>query len=97
LIDFVSPQVNFTAAEWARVALKKIEEIEARGRRVLLVGGTGFYLRALRQPFFPSPPTDEELRARLTRIREHRGPEHLHRILQRFDPEEAKNLKARDW
>ena len=56
LIDFVSPHVNFTAADWARVALKKIEEIESRNRRVLLVGGTGFYLRALRQPFFPSPP-----------------------------------------
>ncbi len=97
LIDFVSPQVNFTAADWARVALKKIEEIEARNRRVLLVGGTGFYLRALRQPFFPSPPTDEELRARLSRIRERSGPEHLHRILQRFDREEAKSLNARDW
>ncbi len=97
LIDFVSPHVNFTAADWARVALKKIEEIESRNRRVLLVGGTGFYLRALRQPFFPSPPTNEELRARLTRIREHRGPEHLHRILRRFDKAEAEKLNARDW
>jgi len=97
LIDFVSPHVNFTAADWARVALKKIEEIESRNRRVLLVGGTGLYLSALRQPFFPSPPTDEELRARLTRIREHRGSEHLHRILQRFDQAEAEKLNPRDW
>src|SRR5438309_7938322 len=97
LIDFVSPHVNFTAADWARVALKKIEEIKSRNRRVLLVGGTGFYLRALRQPLFPSPPTNEELRARLTRIREHRGPEHLHRILQRIDKAEAEKLNARDW
>src|SRR5207302_167138 len=97
LIDFVSPHVNFTAADWTRVALKKIEEIESRNRRVLLVGGTGFYLRALRQPFFPSPPTNEELRARLTRIRARRGPEHLHRILQRFDREAAEKLNARDW
>src|SRR5439155_17428487 len=63
LIDFVSPLVNFTAADWARAAIEKIEEIEKRGRSVLLVGGTGFYLRALRQPFFDSPPTDEEWRA----------------------------------
>ena len=97
LIDFVSPHVNFTAADWARVALKKIEEIESRNRRVLFVGGTGFYLRALRQPFFPSPPTDEEVRARLTRIRKPRGPEHLHRILQRFDQAEAEKLNPRDW
>jgi tRNA dimethylallyltransferase len=97
LIDFVSPRVNFTAADWGRAATEKIEEIEARGRRALLVGGTGFYLRALRQPFFPSPPTDERLRARLTRIRERHGPERLHRILLRFDRAEAEKLNPRDW
>jgi tRNA dimethylallyltransferase len=97
LIDFVSPDINYTAADWARVATEMIEDIEARGQRVFLVGGTGFYLRALRQPFFPSPPTDEKLRARLTLIRETRGPEHLHRILGRFDPAEAEKLNPRDW
>jgi len=97
LIDFVSPHQTFTAADWARAAIDKIEEIEMRGPRVLLVGGTGFYLRALRRPFFPSPDTDEELRGRLTMIRERRGPEHLHRILQRFDQAEAEKLHARDW
>jgi tRNA dimethylallyltransferase len=97
LIDFVSPHINFTAADWARAAIEKIEEIEARGSQVLLVGGTGLYLRALRQPFFPSPPTDERLRARLTKIRERHGPERLHRILERFDPAEADKLNPRDW
>src|SRR5205823_14743323 len=66
LLDFVSPTVNYTAGQWAEDALAKIAEIETRGHVALLVGGTGFYLRALRQPFFPSPPTDERLRARLT-------------------------------
>src|SRR6266581_2174564 len=97
LIGFVSPYVNFTAADWARVAIEKIKEIEARAHIPILVGGTGFYLRALRQPFFPSPPTDETLRGRLTRIREEKGSEHLHRILQRFDPDEAQKLEERDW
>lgn len=97
LIDFVSPRINYTAADWGRAAIEKFEEIEARGHRVLLVGGTGLYLRALRQPFFASPPTDERLRARLTKIRERHGPEHLHRILQRFDPAEANKLNPRDW
>jgi tRNA dimethylallyltransferase len=97
LIDFVSPLVNFTAADWARAAIEKIEEIEGRGNSALLVGGTGLYLRALRLPFFDSPPTDEDLRARLSRIRERRGPAHLHRILQRFDVNEAARLNPRDW
>ncbi len=97
LIDFVSPLVNFTAADWARAAIEKIEEIERRGHKAFLVGGTGLYLRALRLPFFDSPPTDEDLRARLTRIRERRGSAHLHRILQRFDMNEAAKLNPRDW
>jgi tRNA dimethylallyltransferase len=97
LIDFVSPSINFTAADWARAAIEKIEEIEARSHRVLLVGGTGLYLRALRQPFFPSPPTDERLRGRLNKIRERHGPERLHRILERFDTAEADKLNPRDW
>jgi tRNA dimethylallyltransferase len=97
LIDFVPPSINFTAADWARAASEKIQEIEARGKVALLVGGTGFYLRALRQPFFPSPPTDEELRARLTKIRQQHGPERLHKILARFDAAEAAKLNTRDW
>ena len=97
LIDFVSPDINYTAGEWAREAAKKIEEIESRGRVPLLVGGTGFYLRALRQPFFASPPTDESLRRRLNSLRERRGPEHLHRLLGRVDPEAAGQLYPRDW
>ena len=97
LIDFVSPAINFTAADWARTATQRIQEIEARGKAAMIVGGTGLYLRALRAPFFPSPPTDEELRSRLTSIRERHGPEHIHKILARFDPDEARKLNARDW
>ena len=97
LIDFVSPDINYTAGEWAREAATKIEEIEARGRVPLLVGGTGFYLRALRQPFFVSPPTNESLRRRLNRIREKHGVEHLHRLLHRIDTHAARQLYPRDW
>lgn len=97
LIDFVPPEVNYTAGEWARAAAAVIDEIEARGRMAVLVGGTGFYLRALRQPFFPGPKTDERLRSRLTEIRARRGPEHLHRMLRRLDPQSAARLAERDW
>ena len=97
LIDFMPPDVNYTAGDWARDAILKIAEIEARGRLAMIVGGTGFYLRALRLPFFLSPPTNEELRQRLTRIRERHGPEHLHRTLRRLDPRSAARLFPRDW
>ena len=97
LIDFVPPSINYTAVEWAREAARKIEEIETRGRVPLLVGGTGFYLRALRRPFFISPQTDDSLRRRLNRIRVRHGAEHLHRLLGRLDPGAAQQLYPRDW
>jgi tRNA dimethylallyltransferase len=97
LIDFVPPEINYTAGEWAREAAAKIEDIESRGRVPILVGGTGLYLRALRNPFFKSPQTDEHLRRRLTALREQRGPEHLHHLLQRLDPASARELYPRDW
>lgn len=97
LIDFVPPSVNYTAGEWARRAVEIIEDIEARGRTPLLVGGTGFYLRALRRPFFISPPTDSNLRERLNEIRERHGAEHIHRLLTRIDPAGAAHFYPRDW
>jgi tRNA dimethylallyltransferase len=97
LIDYVDPNVNYTAADWARDAAKKIYEIEARGRVPVLVGGTGFYLRALRRPFFESPKTDEKLRERLRKIKETKGAEHLHKILRRVDRASAEKLFPRDY
>jgi tRNA dimethylallyltransferase len=97
LIDFVPPSRTYTAADWARDALACIEQIEARGRTALLVGGSGLYLRALREPFFEAPPTDAALRRRLAALRERRGAGHLHALLRRLDPERAARLQPHDW
>lgn len=97
LIDFVPPEINYTAGDWARDAEAKIAEIEARGAPAMLVGGTGFYLRALRNPFFPSPATDAPLRQRLNKIRERYGAIHLHDMLRRVDAASAAMLSPRDW
>ncbi len=97
LIDYVSPDVKYTAADWARDAGRKIKEIEAGNKIPILVGGTGFYLRALREPFFNSPKTDELLRKKLSRIKERKGAEHLHKILERVDKTAAAKLPPRDY
>lgn len=97
LIDHVSPEINYTAADWAQDAAQKVREIEARGRVPILVGGTGFYLRTLRQPFFEGPKTDENLREKLRKLREKKGAEHLHKILQRLDAASAQRLFPRDY
>jgi tRNA dimethylallyltransferase len=97
LIDYIDPLVNYTAAEWAADAVRVIEQIESRGKTPILVGGTGFYLRTLRQPLFESPKTDEQLRARLRKIKNERGAEHLHQMLRRLDREAAERLQPRDY
>lgn len=97
LIDYVSPHINYTAADWAKDATEKIYEIESRGNIPILVGGTGFYLRTLRQPFFEGPKTDENLRQRLKEIKEEKGAEYLHKILKRVDKISAEKLFPRDY
>ena len=96
LIDYVDPNVNYTAADWARDAASKIAEIEGLGKIPILVGGTGFYLRTLRNPLFESPKTDEAARGRLRALKEERGAEHLHEMLRSKDPAAAAKLFPRD-
>jgi tRNA dimethylallyltransferase len=97
LIDYVDPNTDYTAADWAADATKKIAEIEARDKIPILVGGTGFYLHTLRHPLFESPKTDETLRERFRAIRKKRGSEHLHAMLTRVDPDLAAALAPNDY
>ena len=97
LFDYVDPNVDYTAADWAADAAKVISQIEERGSVPVLVGGTGFYLRTLRQPLFESPKTDPDLRERLRAIHDRRGAEHLYQLLVRVDPELAVNLPTKDY
>ena len=97
LINYISPETNYAVTNWAKDAEEKIREIESRGNIPILVGGTGFYLRTLREPLFEGPKTDPKLRKRLTRIRKQKGTEFLHRMIEKIDPDSAKNLYPRDY
>ncbi len=97
LIDLVEPTENFTAGDYARVALQTIDAIEGRGRMAILVGGTGFYLRALMNPIFEAPATDLKLRERLMTLRDRKGAAYLHRMLRRKDPQAACRISPQDW
>lgn len=97
LIDIVPPTENFTAGEWARSAAHLIEEIEARNKTALLVGGSGFYLRALVTGLFDAPTVPPQIRARLQTRLTRRGPARLHKILRRLDPDAARRLPTADW
>ena len=96
LIDVAGPLEEYSAAHYARDAAAAIRAISSRGRVPILVGGTGLYYRALTRGFFPGPGRDTALRARLERVAARRGPERLHRMLQRVDPAAASRLHAAD-
>ena len=96
LIDVADPTEVYTAAQFAREAAAAIREIHARNRLPILVGGTGFYYRALTRGLFPGPGANDGLRARLDTIADRRGVEHLHRMLRRVDPASAARIMPRD-
>jgi tRNA dimethylallyltransferase len=96
LIDIADPTEVYTAAQFARDAAAVIRDVHARGRLPILVGGTGFYYRALVRGLFPGPGADQALRDRLDAIATRRGPERLHRVLARVDPPSGARIMARD-
>jgi tRNA dimethylallyltransferase len=96
LFDAVNPTQTMTAGEYARQARQVLREINQRGRLPIVVGGTGLYLRALLEGLFAGPQRSEELRERLRKSAANRGPDHLHRILQRLDRAAAKKVHAND-
>jgi tRNA dimethylallyltransferase len=96
MVDVVDPTEEYSAARYARDAAAIIRDITARGRLPILVGGTGFYYRALTRGLFEGPSRDEPLRRRLERVAERRGHERLHRWLARVDPPSAARIQAAD-
>jgi tRNA dimethylallyltransferase len=86
LIEFLDPSERYSAARFTEDALSAIEEIMRRGRRALVVGGTGFYLRALCGDVDLSPAYDPALRERLAREARLHSSETLHAWLAARDP-----------
>lgn len=96
LIDVAAPDETYSAARFAADAAAAVRDIRARGRVPILVGGTGFYYRALVRGLFPGPARDEALRSRLDRVADRRGVEALHRWLGRVDAASALRIQPRD-
>ena len=95
LIDVVEPAGLFTAGDYAVAAGAALRDIAGRGRIPIVVGGTGFYLRALLDGLSPGPPRDQALREKL-QGREQRRVGSLHRILTRLDPAAAARIHRND-
>jgi tRNA dimethylallyltransferase len=95
LVSIVEPTEDFSAVRWAERARAAIQDIHGRGRRVLIVGGTGLYIRVLLHGIVDVPPT-ASVRPSLVREWKQLGPEWMHRRLASVDPESASQIPASD-
>jgi tRNA dimethylallyltransferase len=96
LFDVLDPWQSASVAWWLRWAAACCQEIERRGRRALIVGGTPLYLKALLRGLFDGPPADPVLRDQLTYEAERWGPGALHQRLAQVDPASAGRLHPND-
>jgi tRNA dimethylallyltransferase len=97
LFDIIDPDVDFSAADYARLAGEACREITSRGKRPILAGGTVFYLRALLHGLPEMPGRDADLRARIRRLAGRpRGNVWLHRWLSKVDPQSGGRIAPAD-
>lgn len=96
LIDILEPHERWSAGDFARRAREAIDEIRGRGRRPIVVGGSGLYQRALFQGISPIPPGDPEVRRELRDRLEAEGLHALLAELRRLDPETAARIAPGD-
>jgi len=96
LISCLEPMEECTAARYAALADEAIADIHSRGKQVILVGGTGLYLRALLHGLAAFPPVDLLLRRQLEAWASKVGAEVLHRRLREVDAVTAARLPEGD-
>jgi len=84
-IDVADPHERYSAAKWADEARCWMADARAAGRPVVIVGGTGFYLRALTEPLFEAPPIDVDRRAALESLMQSLSTDELRRWCRELD------------
>lgn len=93
VIDVVDPAESFSVADWVRHAEDAIADILARGKRPFVVGGTGFYLRALARGLPTVPRADPAAQEPLWEIYRAEGLAPLQRELEAASPEDAERAQ----
>jgi tRNA dimethylallyltransferase len=96
LVDIIEPTQSYSAAQFRADALRLMEEITARGKVPLLVGGTMLYFNALQHGLNDLPQADPDIRAQLQARAQREGWPAMHAELARLDPETALRIKPND-
>lgn len=96
LVEFLDPRERYSAARFVADALAAIDGVHARGKRAIVAGGTGFYVRALAGDVTLSPAYDAALRERLAREARVHPPDVLFDWLRALAPARAATIAAND-
>jgi tRNA dimethylallyltransferase len=96
LIDVLDPWESFDAARFVRLADRAVEEIHARGRPVIAVGGTLMYFKFFYEGLFAGPSADPQIRAEIRARAAREGVEALHAELAVVDPQAAARIHRHD-
>jgi tRNA dimethylallyltransferase len=85
LIDVVDPDEEFNVARYRELAMASAEDIQSRGKQVIVSGGTGLYIKALTRGLFVGPGQDARIRETLNAEAEANGLSSLYQRLERVD------------
>jgi tRNA dimethylallyltransferase len=96
LLDLVDPDESFSVADFRTAAEQAIADIAARGKRIIVCGGTGLYIRALTKGLVDAPGGDEGIRNELRDLAGREGGGALHSLLEKVDPATAVRLHPND-
>ena len=97
LIDIVDPNEDFNAGTYMRLALDRISRLVAEGKKIVVVGGTFLYVKALLYGLLEGVEIDREFRDRLARERDAGGVAPLHKKLESVDPVSAGRINPNDY
>jgi tRNA dimethylallyltransferase len=95
-VDIVDPDEPFSAGQYGLAARKAVAEIFGRGKKPVVVGGSGLYIQALVDGLFSGPFRNPEIRSRLKNEAETAGVEALYQRLSGIDPEAAARIHPND-
>lgn len=96
MLDILDPKESFSVGAFLETARAQVERIQGRGKEVLFLGGTAFYLNCLLNGLFTAPDSDPLIRDELLREARAMGTAHLHGRLRGADPHSAEKIHKND-
>lgn len=95
-IDLVEPSQNYDVMQYSSQALKSIKNILSRGKKPIIVGGSGLYIKSLYNPIFKGPGKNQQIRNDLLKLEKEKGNKYLYNKLKKYDPLYAKKISEND-